>query len=84
MRLQEFLDCTSISTLELANKSGVTVRTIQYVLKGHDIKLSTAAAIQDATFNKVTCIELLPQQNCKDLKKNKRKHNNRDDLEKHS
>lgn len=84
MRLQEFLDKHELSTTDFGNKIGVHRNTICNAINGIDIRLSTAIAIEDATFNKVTCRELLPEKNCKDLKKNKTKHKKDDKLEKHA
>jgi plasmid maintenance system antidote protein VapI len=82
MKLQEFLDANKLTATDFGNKLGMHRNTINNVLGGLDVRLSTAIAIEEATFNKVTCRDLLPQQDRQDLKKNKRKHQNDNKLEK--
>jgi DNA-binding transcriptional regulator YdaS (Cro superfamily) len=60
MKLEQFLTATGLSTKEFADQIGTHRNTILNALLGHDIRVSTAVAIEKATFHKVTCAEMVP------------------------
>jgi hypothetical protein len=70
MKLQEFLEKHELTTTEFGDKIGIHRNTICNALNFTDIRLSTALAIEDATFGKVTCRDLA-QKNSENLHKNK-------------
>jgi DNA-binding transcriptional regulator YdaS (Cro superfamily) len=61
MKLQEYLDEHGTPKNTLAKRAGIHHTTVARVLKGHEILLSVALRIEEATKGQVTCHEMAPQ-----------------------
>jgi predicted transcriptional regulator len=60
MKLKDYITENCINIRLFAKKIGVSVTTLYSIFEGHDIRLSTALSIEDATKKQVTCRDMLP------------------------
>ncbi len=58
MNLKEFFEDTGMTQATLSRRAGVSQATISKILRGHDIRLSIAIKISNATKKMVLCEEL--------------------------
>ena len=59
MRLIDYLEQENLTVREFSKLFNMDYTTIYRVLNGHDMKLTTAECIQNATMGSVTFIDLL-------------------------
>jgi len=59
MDLSEFLKINNLSLWEFSQSTGISYVTLKSVINGREPMLSTAIRIEDATFGKVTCREIM-------------------------
>lgn len=71
MKLDEYIKENCINIRLFAKKIGVSLTTLYSIFEGHDIRLSTALKIEDATKRQVTCRDMLPTTVRPRYKKNK-------------
>ncbi len=62
MRLEEYLEEHGTPNIVLARRAGIHHTTLARTLQGHEILLSVALKIEDATKGQVTCRDLAPEQ----------------------
>lgn len=62
MKLGEYLKQECIQRKGFAKKCGITYQTLLKAIYGYDILLSTAIAIEDGTYGRVTCKDMAPTQ----------------------
>ncbi len=77
MRLEEYLEEHGTPNIVLARRAGIHHTTVTRSLQGHEILLSVALKIEDATKGQVTCRDLAPDiylESQPDDKSNKKKH----------
>ena len=60
MRLEEYLEEHGTPKIALARRAGIHHTTLKRVLEGHEILLSIALKLEDATKGEVTCRDLAP------------------------
>jgi DNA-binding transcriptional regulator YdaS (Cro superfamily) len=60
MRLHEYLEEHGTPNIVLARRAGIHHTTLARTLQGHEILLSVALKIEDATKGQVTCRDLAP------------------------
>lgn len=75
MNLKKYLEENGIKIGSFAKRIGVSRQTLDRILNGHEVVLSTALKIEDITEGKVTCRDLqprmLPKPDSDNAKKNK-------------
>lgn len=69
MKLDEYFKTNCIKITWFAKKHGISVGTLNRILSGFDIRLSTALFIEEITNGKVKCKDMKPTQNEPDSKK---------------
>ncbi len=62
MRLRDWLGKTNVQIKSMAERLGMSLRSVHNVLSGSDMYLSTAMKIEMYTKKEVTCQELLSQE----------------------
>ena len=60
MKLRDYLDEHGTTQAHFARRAGLSAPVIEHALKGHDIKLSSAIGIHNASKGKVGFLDLLP------------------------
>lgn len=62
MKLSDYLRTECIQRKGFAKKCGITYQTLLKAINGYEILLSSAIAIEDGTYGRVTCKDLAPTQ----------------------
>jgi predicted transcriptional regulator len=60
MKLDEYLEKGKMKPAEFSKKSGIDLTTVRNIIRGYDIKLSTALKVQEFTHGLVRCEDLAP------------------------
>ena len=63
MKLNEYLERYGIPMSHIQRQTGISVNSIRHAREGHDLLMSNAKKISDATEGCVTLYDLLPEQN---------------------
>lgn len=60
MKLREYFDTHSVKIRVFARKANVSIRTVYSIMQGHDLTLSVALRIEEATHGCVTLYDMKP------------------------